>query len=731
MLPPPSEGAVTNRAYGEKMFPPPSEGAVTNRAYGEEMCLPPSVGAVTNRAYGEQMRPPPSGEEMRPPPSVGAVSNRAGEEMRPPPSGEEMRPPPSVGAVSNRAGEGTPSSSAYAKMKIADFACGTGTLLNGVYQRLLGFHEQVGGKSEDIHQLMLERNLIGCDILPNAVHLTAAIIASTHPNVKIGDTRIYAMEYGTHRPDGQYAIGALNLLRNPEETLPIPMTTSRRVGGTGDTATQAHQEFRHGECHIVIQNPPYIKGNTDKNSEVPKTTFGDKDVAIERAMKKSLKEMKGTIGDGNAGMGSHFVELADKMLRTDGVMGIVLPVSAIAGTSWRKVRKHWAQEYRDVTVVTVAHKEIVNCSFSADTGIAECLVIATKGKGETTGRGTFICLHRRPASVLEAREIANQIYQLGDIRRLEDSITGGEPIKVGSETVGYAMDAPLPDAEEGWPVCRVKELSVVQAAYQLANGILRLPRQLEPLAIPICRLSDIAKTSPGPLNIRGTGERGAFDVEEGCPETADYPCLWHVDSKIQTTMLTAPDAHALPRPNKEAKIAAIMAVNSRTHYNQAIQFNAGSLLVMFTEQKAIGVNTLPNVCFTDARYEYAWALWGNSTLGLLCHWLQCGKQQQGRGILGRETLRSLPTLDVTQLSPAQLAAAEQVFHELKEKALHPFNEMVGDAVRHEFDRRLLSDVLGFGEDTHSDVHECIALLRAKLCAEPSIDGAKKSARSVR
>lgn len=640
----------------------------------------------------------------------------------PPPSGEEMRPPP---------GKGHRSESAYAKMKIADFACGTGTLLNGVYQRLLGFHEQVGGKSEDIHQLMLERNLIGCDILPNAVHLTAAIIASTHPNVKIGDTRIYAMEYGTHRPDGQYAIGALNLLRNPEETLPIPMTTSRRVGGTGDTATQAHQEFRHGECHIVIQNPPYIKGNTDKNSEVPKTTFGDKDVEIERAMKKSLKEMKGTIGDGNAGMGSHFVELADKMLRTDGVMGIVLPVSAIAGTSWRKVRKHWAQEYRDVTVVTVAHKEIVNCSFSADTGIAECLVIATKGKGETTGRGTFICLHRRPASVLEAREIANQIYQLGDIRRLEDSITGGEPIKVGSETVGYAMDAPLPDAEEGWPVCRVKELSVVQAAHQLANGILRLPRQLEPLAIPICRLSDIAKTSMGPLSIYGDGGEGAFDVEKGCPDTADYPCLWHVNSKIQTTMLTAPDAHALPRPDCDDKIAKIMALNSRVHYSESVQFNAGSLLVLFTEQKTIGVNTLPNVRFPDEKYEYAWALWGNSTLGLLCHWLQCGKQQQGRGILRKRTLRSLPTLDVTRLSPAQLAAAEQIFHELKEKALHPFNEMVGDAVRHEFDRRLLSEVLGFGEDTHPEVHECIALLRAKLCAEPSIDGAKKSARSVR
>ncbi|RKU34026.1 hypothetical protein C6495_08605 [Candidatus Poribacteria bacterium] len=641
-------------------------------------------------------------------------------------------PHPPVGAVGNRGyGKGRKTAASVHLPKIADFACGTGTLLNGVYQRLLGFHEQGGGKGEDIHQVMLENNLVGCDILPNAVHLTAAIIASTHPNIKIGDTRIYTMEYGTHRPDGQYAIGALNLLRNPAETLPIPMTTSRRVGGTGDTDTQAHQEFRHGEFHIVIQNPPFIKGNTDKNSEVPKTTFGDKDEEIERAMKKSLRSLKAkeSVSDGNAGMGSHFVELADKMLRQHGTLGIVLPANAIAGTSWRKVRKLWASAYRDITVVTIANKEIANSTFSADTGIAECLVVATKGKGKTTGRGTFICLHRRPASVLEAREIANQIYLLGDIRRLEDGITGGNPVKIGRETVGYAMDAPLPDAEEGWPVCRVKDLGVVQAAHQLANGILRLPRQLKPLSIPICRLSDIAETSPGPLNIHGTGGRGGFDIEEGCPETADYPCLWHVDSDIQITMQTEPDAHALPRPNKEKRIADIMAVNSRTHYNQAMRFTASSLAVLFTEQKTIGVNTLPNVRFPDEKYEYAWALWGNSTLGLLCHWIQCGKQQQGRGILGRETLRALPTLDVTRLSPAQLAAAEQIFHELKREEFYPFNEMVWDAVRHQLDRRLLSEVLGFSEVTHREVHEGIALLRAKLCAEPSIDGGKKSRRA--
>ena len=107
------------------------------------------------------------------------------------------------------------------KLKIADFACGTGSLLNGVYQRLLMLYEQTGGKGETIHQYMMENNLVGCDILPNAAHLTASIIASTYPDVRIGGTRIHTMPYGTQRADGLYAIGALNLLSDPSGTLPL------------------------------------------------------------------------------------------------------------------------------------------------------------------------------------------------------------------------------------------------------------------------------------------------------------------------------------------------------------------------------------------------------------------------------------------------------------------------------------------------------------------------------
>lgn len=87
---------------------------------------------------------------------------------------------------------------------------------------------------------------------------------------------------------------------------------------------------------------------------------------------------------------------------------------------------------------------------------------------------------------------------------------------------------------------------------------------------------------------------------------------------------------------------------------------------------------------------------------------------------------SLPTLDVRRLNPFQLTIAESIFHELKHQRMLPFNEMIDDPVRQNLDRRLLSEVLGFEEDTHPEMYEGLNLLRKKLCTEPSIHGDKKS-----
>ena len=610
------------------------------------------------------------------------------------------------------------------KLKIADFACGTGSLLNGVYQRLLMLYEQAGGKGETIHQYMMENNLVGCDILPNAAHLTASIIASTYPDVRIGGTRIHTMPYGTPRADGLYAIGALNLLSDPAGTLPLNLGTTETATGQGTQTTDLRDAFKHSEFDIVIQNPPYTRSGADNNSNVPKSIFADKKEAA--AMRASQRAQESRLSGNNTGLGAHFVDLADRMLKRNGTMAFVLPVTTITGSSWQKVRKMWAEEYHDVLVITVAHEDVEECTFSADTSIAECLVIARKGKRKTTGTGTFVCLSRCPNGELEALELAKKIRNAKDIRHLEDG-TGGNPIRVGEETIGYTISAPLFQGDIGWPLSCVKNMSVVQSAHYLANGLIRFPRQTSAVQIPSCSVSEMARLGAGTKDICGGAERGAFDVEKGCSDTAEYPSLWHVHSESQRAMMVSPDAHARIRPHAEVKAQKILELNGRVHFNRDIRFNSHSLAVMFTEQDAIGVDSIPNIVFKKKKvYDYVWTLWGNSTFGLLSYWMSCGKQQTGRGRGSKASLESMSTLDVRELSDAALANADRIFNELKHQKMLPFNQMDADPVRHELDRLLLSEVLGITEEERPDVHEGLALLRKMLCQEPSIHGGKKS-----
>ena len=613
-------------------------------------------------------------------------------------------------------------------LKVADFACGTGSLINGAYQRILELHEQAGHKGNLIQQQMVEKNLVGCDVMPNASHLTASLLTSTYPDLKIGSTRIHTMPYGKQK-DGSYALGALDLLDVPEKTLPLPMMgiEVQQVGGEDNTTVLTQQEFHHQEFDIVVLNPPFTRPDSDASSGTPKAVFkgSDRDKEEEQHMRRARRQKNWRVGNGNAGLASDFVDLADRMLKTNGKsrMGLILPTTCLAGSDWQKVRNMWATEYHDVVVITIAGAKGESCAFSADTSMAECMIIATKGEqSNNTGRGTFISLKHRPRSVLEALEIANTIHRLDNSRRLEDEPSGGDPLKVGDDSPGHALNCPL-QIDAAWDAVRIKEMALIQSAYRLAKGEMWLPTQATPLEIPICLVRDIAEVSAGHRDIFEKGERGAFDIEKSYTNTDLYPGLWHLNAPAQRAMVVEPDSHLVPRPNRHEKAQMILERSGRLHFNVDIGFNANSLGVLFTEKPALGISSLPNVVLKKPIYDYVWTLWGNSTLGLLLHWAHSGKQQPGRGRSSRTALLQMPTLDVRCLSDEALANAERIFHDLKHKRMLPFNEVAHDPVRHELDRLLLTEVLNI---TTEDAHKAVHRLRELLCAEPSIHGGKKS-----
>jgi hypothetical protein len=417
-----------------------------------------------------------------------------------------------------------------------------------------------------------------------------------------------------------------------------------------------------------------------------------------------------------------------------------MPLSLIAGESWEDSRALLAKNYTDLVLVSIAGTNDADLSFSADTGMGECLVVGRKSNAGST-RATFVILNERPAYPLIGASAAEQIHRLitgAKIRRLEDGPVGGTPIRFGDDTIGQALDAPLP-ASAGWNLARIADLSLAQSAYQLVNeGRVWLPgmSNSEATHTSITTVVTIAEIGPIDRDINGNtpagGIRGPFDISPIKPKSVPtYPVLWGHDAERERTMSFDADCEGIPRrgstPTEQAavdlKATSIWKTASQCHFNRDFRFNSQSTGMQFTSRKAIGGRAWLSIRLVSVELEKTLVLWANTSLGLLLHWWHANKQQSGRGSVSKLALQTLPVLDVTALTPQQIGAAVQIFDAMSGQPLLPLHEMDKDPVRRELDERFARDVLGLAESILSQDGP-LEMLRMKLSREPSVRGSK-------
>lgn len=283
-------------------------------------------------------------------------------------------------------------------LRIADLACGTGTLLSTAYQRIGQLHELAGGDAEALHAEMMGRGLIGCDILPAAAHLTASMVAGAHPTVKYEQSAVFTVAYGK-QPDGGIALGSLDLLDSQGKMGVIGITT-KAADAKGARENDTWASLPHASFDAVIMNPPFTRatGQEGKKIGVPNPMFAAFSSSAEeqRLMSKATAKLTaGTSAHGNAGEASMFLVLADRRLRDGGVLALVMPLSLMLGEAWKDSRALLTKNYRDLVLVSIAGADGADLSFSADTGMGECLVIGRKTR-EGDERATFVVLGERP-----------------------------------------------------------------------------------------------------------------------------------------------------------------------------------------------------------------------------------------------------------------------------------------------------------------------------------------------
>ncbi len=615
---------------------------------------------------------------------------------------------------------------AIGRLRVGDFACGTGALLSAVYQQIAARHERAGGNPDALHPTMMEETLFGCDVMPSAIHITGSTLSGIAPTVRFDNSRLYTLAYG-RQTDGGVRIGSLELLQSSAAlTLFNTSDPARRTGSVGEeTAAQIIADIPDGEFDIVIMNPPFTSNtkHRDAAGNVQNAAFAafGAPVADQDDMAARLISLaRDSYYHGHAGLGSAFAAIADKKVRPGGVIALVLPFTAINGSSWAKFRQLIATQYTDVTIVSSIAND-ADMSFSSDTGIAECLVVGRRrGKDDRpNSRAKFVSLRRRPPGFAEASEVASAVISSTGERKLEDGPYGGIPIYCGTAPAGEILDAPLAEYESGWGAARIADAALAQVAHSLAGGKLWLPAEPQALDLPVTTLGEIGQLGVHDSMLTMTTHNGPFVKEPPSP-TATYPSLYSHRARNETRLICAPDSQLRVKRGMERRAAELWATASRAHISRDFRFNSQPLTVAITEMASIGGTAWPNVSFSDDRFDYAFAVWSNSTLGLLGYWWHSSRQQPGRGRVLRLAIRLLPILNFRTLTDAQLAAAQAIFDEFRDKDLQPAYLADADANRALLDRRVICDLLSFGEDTY----QAIRRLAAKWCAEPSVHGGK-------
>ena len=618
--------------------------------------------------------------------------------------------------------------------RIADYACGTGTLIHAAYRRLNRLHWLAGGDPEQSHAHMMENSLIACDVLPSAVHLTASMLSSTHPTQGYDGSRTIVAQYGK-TDDGGVSLGSLDLLAGNGEVKPlIPLHAGTAVTGTGEAHSELGVDMPPASQDLVIMNPPFTSGGSDYTPGNPegynKKQFHGLETdwdTQEKMFNLAREYAKNTCAHGYAGLASWFVAVANRMVKRAGTIALVLPMTALQGSSWLKVRQLIARNYRDVTIITIASAQQHDQSFSADTGMAEALIVCRESSNAPSGRGAFVSLRRRPRSEMEATEIARAISALlqdSPLRTMEDGPFGGSSLFVGEEQLGEVVDAPL-RGDTPWSAVGIADSIAIQTAYQLVQGRVWLPqlRDQDTLHLPMATLQQVCQVGINHNNIVGNGSQTAFDRIKSTSIASTYPMLWNHDAQREKSMVVEPDSEGRVKIGREGRAGEIWDTRSHAHHNADFRFNSQPLAVAFTERQTIGGRAWKNVKFADRAHEIAYTLWCNTTLGLLCYWWHSSRQQAGRGSMPVTAIRTMPTLDVTKLTPAQLKTAEAIFEDMRNVQFLPANEAYHDNSRQELDYRVLIDVLGLP----TRVLAPLDVLRLKWCLEPSVHGGKRTA----
>ena len=566
------------------------------------------------------------------------------------------------------------------RYRVADLACGTGTLLKAALETIEDnaiMVEAEAGRAPDLpslHAQVLQETLWGFDVVPSAAHLAASALALHEPDVPFHQMRIYHLPLG----GSSDKLGSLEFLLDRrlmvQRTLIGAEVGATRVTGGGD----AIEGLVLPQLDLCVMNPPFTRsvGGNLLFGSLPEPERGRLQQRLQRVMRDRRVEANST-----AGLGTSFVALGDRVLSNGGQLALVLPRALLSGVAWQRTRRLLASGYH-VKFLVVSHEPPNAWNFSENTDLSEVLVVARKlNAGQSPGQTTIVNLWKKPRTAFEALALA-EVLRHAAPPSLSGS-SGVEGLSTDHTTFGEVLCVP-PDfiGSESWMYATAfAQTDLTRSTYYLIHGELRPPGTLSATAISMKPLARIVTLGPD-----------RRDIHDGFRETSSptaYHAFWGHDAATVRTMSQEPNTFLSPRSRRQA---------GRPFRDPNVLWSrSGDLVIadrLWLKTIRIVAARLPDRVLSNTWWPLrltldrdaskrgkALILWLNSTLGLLVL-LATRVETRGAWVeFKKPSLSSMPVLDVDSLTTSQLDALASAYDDAATHELRPLAEIMYDDTR--------------------------------------------------
>ena len=574
-----------------------------------------------------------------------------------------------------------------ADFKVADLACGTGTLLMAAAQALTDGFIKTRAESDRsietkdlsvLHSTLMQNVIHGYDILSSAVHLTASTLALLAPEVAFRQMNLFVMPIGMDH--GNARLGSLDFFAGDRIQTQFTLDNTHLDAVQTGAAKSTYANARVPKLDLCVMNPPFV------SSRYGNRLFGS--LPEDRPkLQKALSAQAKKIGiSATAGLGALFVPLADKHTKSGGRIAFVLPIALASGEAWGAVREFIADRYHLEIVITSHDPSRTN--FSENTDLSELLFVARKlNSGEKAGDTAYVTLRRNPTTIHEALDLAARLSTvLGGMAGEKTSVT----IRSSARVLGEITILPAPKSKDNWTSAIFSQSFLARVHWELdKNSRLAMPGASVQQSIPLCRLDVL-----GGLGYDVRDITDAFEVDRTASQWTPYPGFWDHNAERVIQIAQAPNAFLAARvePIEGRKLKSATAVwgkAGKVLLVSRLRTNTHKVLATGFDQKVLG-NTwwaFDDDSLSNTQRK-ALLLWLNSTLGLLMYF-GCRAITQGAWMqMKKPAWQSMPVLNVRNLIEEQSGALSATYDLVSRKAFRPLAQLDSDPTRIQIDEAL-------------------------------------------